>query len=124
MTVEDALAAVAHRGGVVKGMVWRSHMETLGFTGPKNRKLALRLEEAGGEVILDQRVLVTGSHHQKFVVVRYGRTDLPDVAFVGGIDLARARRDDADPPLRRRDPARGGGVRGETARLLATRRAQ
>lgn len=96
VTVEDALTAVAHRGGVVKGMVWRSHMETLGFTGPKNRKLAMKLEEAGGEVILDQRVLVTGSHHQKFVVVRYGRKDLPDVAFVGGIDLARARRDDAD----------------------------
>ncbi|OZC52988.1 phospholipase [Rhodococcus sp. RS1C4] len=95
-TVEDALASVAQRGGIVKGMVWRSHIETLGFTGPKNRKLALRLEEAGGEVILDQRVLTLGSHHQKFVVVRYQDPDTVDLAFVGGIDLARARRDDAD----------------------------
>ncbi|WP_206490812.1 phospholipase D family protein [Rhodococcus sp. KRD162] len=96
VSVEDALTAVAHRGGVVKGMVWRSHMETLGYTGPKNRKLALRLEEAGGEIILDQRVLTLGSHHQKFVVVRYRRPEASDVAFVGGIDLARARRDDGN----------------------------
>ncbi|MBY6410913.1 phospholipase [Rhodococcus sp. BP-252] len=96
VTVEDALADVAGRGGVVKGMVWRSHIETLGFTGPKNRKLALKLEEAGGEVILDQRVLALGSHHQKFVVIRYRDADRSDLAFVGGIDLARARRDDAD----------------------------
>lgn len=96
VTVEDALAGVAGRGGTVKGMVWRSHIETLGFTGPKNRKLALRLEEAGGEVILDQRVLTLGSHHQKFVVIRYTDDAKEDLAFVGGIDLARARRDDAD----------------------------
>lgn len=95
-TVDDALSGVAERGGIVKGMVWRSHIETLGFTGPKNRKLAERLEESGGEVILDQRVLMLGSHHQKFVVIRYVSEDLQDVAFVGGIDLARARRDDAD----------------------------
>ncbi len=95
-TVEDTLAGVAHRGGTVKGMVWRSHIETLGFTGPKNRKLALRLEEAGGEVVLDQRVLTLGSHHQKFVVIRYADDAKTDLAFVGGIDLARARRDDAD----------------------------
>ncbi|MGS7457461.1 phospholipase, partial [Mycobacterium tuberculosis] len=85
VTVEDALADAAGRGGVVKGMVWRSHIETLGFTGPKNRKLALKLEEAGGEVILDQRVLALGSHHQKFVVIRYSDADRTDLAFVGGI---------------------------------------
>ncbi|WP_338886899.1 phospholipase D family protein [Rhodococcus sovatensis] len=96
VTVEQALADVAGRGGIVKGMVWRSHIDTLGFTGPKNRKLAQRLEDAGGEVVLDQRVLALGSHHQKFVVVRYLNPAKPDVAFVGGIDLARARRDDAD----------------------------
>ncbi|WP_088941961.1 phospholipase D family protein [Rhodococcus sp. 1168] len=95
-TVDDALSGVAERGGVVKGMVWRSHIETLGFAGRKNRKLAERLEESGGEVVLDQRVLMLGSHHQKFVVIRYVDKDREDVAFVGGIDLARARRDDAD----------------------------
>ena len=96
VTVEDALTDAATRGAMVKGMVWRSHMETLGYTGPKNRKLAVRLEEAGGEVILDQRVLTMGSHHQKFLVIRYRDESKPDLAFVGGIDLARARRDDAD----------------------------
>ncbi len=113
VTVEDALAGVAVRGGTVKGMVWRSHIETLGFTGPKNRKLAVRLEEAGGEVILDQRVLTLGSHHQKFVVVRYAAEDRTDVAFVGGIDLARARRDDSNhfgDPVSRPFPAEYGEI--------------
>ncbi len=96
VTVEDALTDAATRGAMVKGMVWRSHMETFGYTGPKNRKLAVRLEEAGGEVILDQRVLTMGSHHQKFLVIRYADDAKSDLAFVGGIDLARARRDDAD----------------------------
>jgi len=95
-TVADAFAGAARRGATVKGMMWRSHIETLGFPGRRNRKLAETLEAAGGEVILDQRVPALGSHHQKFVVVRYADTHIPDVAFVGGIDLARARRDDAD----------------------------
>ena len=96
VTVEDALTDAATRGATVKGMVWRSHIKTLGYTGPKNRKLAQRLEDAGGEAILDQRVLTLGSHHQKFVVVRYRDDTKTDLAFVGGIDLARARRDDAN----------------------------
>lgn len=96
VTVEDALTDAAQRGATVKGMVWRSHIKTLGYTGPKNRKLTQRLEEAGGEAILDQRVLTLGSHHQKFVVIRYRDESTSDLAFVGGIDLARARRDDAD----------------------------
>lgn len=95
-TVADAFAGAARRGATVKGMMWRSHIETLGFPGRRNRKLAETLEAAGGEVILDQRVPALGSHHQKFVVVRYADPHIPDVAFVGGIDLARARRDDAD----------------------------
>lgn len=96
VTVADAFAAAARRGAIVKGMMWRSHIETLGYPGRRNRRLAKILEAAGGEVILDQRVPTFGSHHQKLVVVRYADPDTPDVAFVGGIDLARARRDDAD----------------------------
>nr|WP_254699218.1 phospholipase D family protein [Rhodococcus sp. SGAir0479] len=96
LTVADAFAGAARRGATVRGIMWRSHIETLGFPGRRNRKLAEILEEAGGEVILDQRVPSLGSHHQKFVVVRYADDRTPDVAFVGGIDLARARRDDAD----------------------------
>ncbi|MCA1004711.1 phospholipase D-like domain-containing protein [Rhodococcus hoagii] len=96
VTVADAFAGAARRGATVKGMMWRSHIETLGFPGRRNRRLAEALEAAGGEVILDQRVPALGSHHQKFVVVRYADPSIADVAFVGGIDLARARRDDAD----------------------------
>ncbi|MGW4477936.1 phospholipase D-like domain-containing protein [Rhodococcus triatomae] len=96
VTVGDAFAGAARRGAVVKGIMWRSHIETLGYPGRRNRRLAEILEEAGGEVILDQRVPTFGSHHQKFVVIRYADPHTPDVAFVGGIDLARARRDDAD----------------------------
>ncbi|WP_068156429.1 phospholipase D family protein [Rhodococcus phenolicus] len=96
VTVADAFAGAARRGAVVKGIMWRSHIETLGYPGRRNRTLAEILEAAGGEVILDQRVPSLGSHHQKFVVVRYADAHTQDVAFVGGIDLARARRDDAD----------------------------
>ncbi|MGH3445580.1 MAG: phospholipase D family protein, partial [Nocardioidaceae bacterium] len=46
--------------------------------------------------LLDMRVRTGGSHHQKFVVVRYRDQPGRDVAFVGGIDLAHNRRDDAD----------------------------
>ena len=43
--------------------------------------------EAGGEVLLDQRVRPFGSHHQKLVVARGKNVD---VAFAGGIDLSIA----------------------------------
>ena len=42
------------------------------------------------------RVRTGGSHHQKFVVIRHRDDPSRDVAFVGGIDLAHNRRDDAD----------------------------
>ena len=64
-TVEDVLTSAARRGVVVKGLVWRSHGDVMGFHGAKNRDLAQTLEDAGGEVLLDQRVRSTGSHHQK-----------------------------------------------------------
>ena len=53
-------------------------------------------DPAGGEVLLDQRVRPLGSHHQKFLVIRYAQHPQDDVAFVGGIDVAHGRRDDAD----------------------------
>ncbi len=42
------------------------------------------------------RVRMGGSHHQKFVVIRHRDDPSRDVAFVGGMDLAHNRRDDAD----------------------------
>lgn len=93
-TVEGALTQAASRGVVVRGLLWRSHAESIGYTGGKNSALASALEEAGGECVLDQRVLSFGSHHQKLVVIRSAERSDQNVAFVGGIDLARARRDD------------------------------
>ncbi len=93
--VSGALCDAAARGAVVKGLVWRSHLDRLSFSEQQNRHLGEDVNAAGGEVLLDMRVRPGGSHHQKFVVLRHpGRPDL-DVAFVGGIDLCHSRRDDA-----------------------------
>jgi phosphatidylserine/phosphatidylglycerophosphate/cardiolipin synthase-like enzyme len=81
---------------IVKGLIWRSHLDRLAFSEQENRHLGEEIEAAGGECLLDQRVRPGGSHHQKFVVLRHpGRPEL-DVAFVGGIDLCHSRHDDAD----------------------------
>jgi phosphatidylserine/phosphatidylglycerophosphate/cardiolipin synthase-like enzyme len=94
--VEAVLAAAARRGVIVKGLLWRSHLDRLGFSAKENRQLGEQLNAAGGEVLLDQRVRLGGSHHQKLVVIRHaGRPDR-DVAFIGGIDLCHSRRDDAN----------------------------
>ena len=92
-TVSELLAAAAARGVQVKGLVWRSHLDRLRFSAGANRTLAERVNDAGGEILLDQRVRRMGSHHQKAVVVRHADVPGRDVAFVGGIDLARSRRD-------------------------------
>ena len=93
--VGDVLASAARRGVVVKGLVWRSHLDRLQFSERENRHLGEEIERAGGECLLDMRVRPGGSHHQKLIVLRHrGRTEL-DTAFVGGIDLCRNRRDDA-----------------------------
>jgi phosphatidylserine/phosphatidylglycerophosphate/cardiolipin synthase-like enzyme len=94
--VSRAFCEAAARGAVVKGLIWRSHLDRLSFSEQQNRHLGEDIEAAGGECLLDQRVRPGGSHHQKFVVLRHpGRPEL-DVAFVGGIDLCHSRRDDAD----------------------------
>lgn len=95
-TVSQLFAGAARRGAVVKGLLWRSHLDRLRFSSEQNRDLSREVNGAGGEVLLDQRVRPFGSHHQKFVVVRHARRPADDVAFLGGIDLAHSRRDDAD----------------------------
>jgi phosphatidylserine/phosphatidylglycerophosphate/cardiolipin synthase-like enzyme len=94
--VGEVLAAAARRGAIVKGLLWRSHMDRLGFSAKENRHLGVQVNSAGGEVLLDQRVRLGGSHHQKLVVIRHARGPENDIAFVGGIDLCHSRRDDAD----------------------------
>jgi phosphatidylserine/phosphatidylglycerophosphate/cardiolipin synthase-like enzyme len=95
-TVAEVLAAAARRGASVKGLIWRSHLDRMRFSSEENRDLSEDINAAGGEVLLDQRVRPLGSHHQKFVVVRHPGHPEDDVAFLGGIDLAHSRRDDAE----------------------------
>jgi phosphatidylserine/phosphatidylglycerophosphate/cardiolipin synthase-like enzyme len=90
------LSSAARRGVIVKGLLWRSHADRLGFSAKENRHLGIQVNAAGGEVLLDQRVRFGGSHHQKLVVIRHASAQERDVAFVGGIDLCHSRRDDVD----------------------------
>jgi phosphatidylserine/phosphatidylglycerophosphate/cardiolipin synthase-like enzyme len=83
---------LARRGVDVRGLVWRSHADRMHFSEKENRQFVERVNEAGGEVLLDERVHRAGSHHQKVVVV--SDEERPDVAFVGGIDLSHGRHDD------------------------------
>lgn len=104
-TIAQALSAAARRGAMVKGLIWRSHTDPVRFSGEENRNLSEDVNDSGGEVLLDHRVRPLGSHHQKFVVIRHADRPVEDVAFVGGIDLAHGRRDDAehdgDPQVQR-----------------------
>jgi phosphatidylserine/phosphatidylglycerophosphate/cardiolipin synthase-like enzyme len=95
-TVAGLFTRAVRRGVCVRGLVWRSHMDGMSFSKEENRALDVEIEQGGGEVILDQRVRRMGSHHQKFVVLRHAGDPSRDVAFVGGIDLCHARRDDAE----------------------------
>lgn len=109
--VSRVFAEAARRGVVVKGLIWRSHLDRFQFSEQENRHLGEEIEAAGGECLRDMRVRPGGSHHQKLVVLRHpGRPEL-DVAFVGGIDLCHSRRDGPDhagDP----QPARMAGVYG------------
>jgi phosphatidylserine/phosphatidylglycerophosphate/cardiolipin synthase-like enzyme len=92
-SVSAAFAAAAARGVVVKGLLWRSHLDRFAFSEQENRHLGEEIDAAGGECLRDMRVRPLGSHHQKFVVARHiGRLG-QDVAFVGGIDLCHSRLD-------------------------------
>jgi len=97
-SIGDVLAGLAGAGVEVRGLVWRSHGERVSapISSQSNERLGRRINDAGGEVLLDQRVRKFGSHHQKFFVIRRRDDPSRDVAFVGGIDLCHSRRDDAD----------------------------
>ncbi|HEX2856611.1 MAG TPA: phospholipase D-like domain-containing protein [Propionibacteriaceae bacterium] len=94
--IVEVVSRADRRGVVVRGLVWRSHLDQTGFFATENRHLGEQLQKRGAEVLLDMRVRAGGSHHQKFVVIRHRDDPTRDVAFVGGIDLAHNRRDDAD----------------------------
>ncbi|WP_371811199.1 phosphatidylserine/phosphatidylglycerophosphate/cardiolipin synthase family protein [Aeromicrobium sp. CFBP 8757] len=94
--VVEVLGRADERGVDVRGLVWRSHWEGFGFTARENRHLGEQLQARGAEVLLDMRVRLGGSHHQKMVVIRHRDDPARDIAYVGGIDLCHSRRDDAD----------------------------
>jgi phosphatidylserine/phosphatidylglycerophosphate/cardiolipin synthase-like enzyme len=91
-TVGALLASIAGRGIDVRGLLWRSHPHG----EAANRRLEAEINHQGGQVLLDQRVLPFGSHHQKLVLVRHQGRPSESVAFVGGIDICHGRRDDID----------------------------
>ncbi len=93
-TVSATFAAAARRGVDVRGLLWRSHWNKLGFHSERSRLLGIEIDEAGGQCLRDMRVRTGGSHHQKFVVLRHRDDPSRDVAFLGGIDLCHSRRDD------------------------------
>ena len=95
-SIGDLLAGLARSGVEVRGLMWRSHGERVSspISGRSNAHLGRLVNDAGGEVLLDQRVRPFGSHHQKFFVIRHTADPSRDVAFVGGIDLSHSRRDD------------------------------
>jgi phosphatidylserine/phosphatidylglycerophosphate/cardiolipin synthase-like enzyme len=94
--VSHVLADAARRGVVVRGLIWRSHLDRLRYHEAENRHLSEEIQAAGGECLLDMRVRAGGSHHQKLVVLRHRGRPERDVAYVGGIDLCHGRKDDAD----------------------------
>jgi phosphatidylserine/phosphatidylglycerophosphate/cardiolipin synthase-like enzyme len=92
--VSRVLCDAVARGAVVRGLIWRSHLDRFSLSEQENRHLGEDIDAAGGQCLLDQRVRPGGSHHQKFVVLRHSSRPELDVAFVGGIDLCHSRRDD------------------------------
>lgn len=112
-SIGEVLCDLARSGVQVRALVWRSHSDRLSFNSKENQHLGTELNEAGGEVLLDQRVRRLASHHQKVFVIRHRGDPAADLAFVGGIDLCHGRRDDeahlGDPqtaPMDRRYGAR------------------
>jgi phosphatidylserine/phosphatidylglycerophosphate/cardiolipin synthase-like enzyme len=93
--IGQVLCGAAARGVIVRGLIWRSHLDRFKFSSAENRHLGEEIQQAGGVCLLDMRVRLGGSHHQKFLVLRHRTRPDQDVAFVGGIDLCHSRRDDA-----------------------------
>jgi phosphatidylserine/phosphatidylglycerophosphate/cardiolipin synthase-like enzyme len=93
--IGEVLGRAAHRGVHVFGLLWRSQPKILKQSEAANSEFVRRIDEDGGQVLLDARTRRAGSHHQKLVVVRHPGSPDRDVAFVGGIDLGYSRGDDS-----------------------------
>jgi phosphatidylserine/phosphatidylglycerophosphate/cardiolipin synthase-like enzyme len=91
--VGKVLGAAAERGVGVFGLLWRSQPRWLRQSEEQNAEFVRHIRDHGGQVMLDARTRRAGSHHQKLVVIRHLARPQDDIAFVGGIDLGRTRRD-------------------------------
>jgi phosphatidylserine/phosphatidylglycerophosphate/cardiolipin synthase-like enzyme len=94
VSIATIFADACRRGVDVRGLLWRSHSDRFGFNSQQNRRLAKDVTQAGGEVLLDERVRRGGSHHQKMVLLRHPSRIDREIAFIGGVDLSHGRRDD------------------------------
>ncbi|MGZ4739450.1 MAG: phospholipase D family protein [Ilumatobacteraceae bacterium] len=92
--VAAVFGRLAKIGVNIHGLLWRSHPDQARFSEQENLRLADLINDAGGEVFVDERVRRVGCHHQKVVVIRHRAGTGRDVAYVGGIDLSHGRRDD------------------------------
>src|SRR3984957_10918729 len=54
--VARLLCSAASSGVLVRGLVWRSHLDRLQFSERENRHLGEEINEAGGVCLLDMRV--------------------------------------------------------------------
>jgi phosphatidylserine/phosphatidylglycerophosphate/cardiolipin synthase-like enzyme len=90
----SVLAEAVRRGVDVRGLVWRSHPDQEGYAEEENAHVGQVVNDAGGEVLPDERVRRFGSHHQKLALIRRASRGEDDVAFIGGIDLCHGRGDD------------------------------
>ncbi len=95
-SVSEVVCAAVRRGVEVHGLVWRSQPGKLEQSEAENSAFVRDVQEAGGDLLLDPRTRRGGSHHQKLVVLQHPSSRAEDVAFLGGIDLARSRADDVD----------------------------
>ncbi len=91
----DVLGEAARRGAGVFGLLWRSQPRAFRQSEQANAEFVRRIDEDGGQVLLDARTRRAGSHHQKLVVLRHPAAPGRDAAFVGGIDLGHSRGDDS-----------------------------
>ena len=89
------LSEAARRKVMVHGLLWRSQPKALQQSEKANADFVRRIDDDGGQVLLDARTRRGGSHHQKLVVVRHPGSPARDIAFVGGIDLGYSRNDDS-----------------------------
>ena len=88
------LCNAATAGVLVRGLVWRSHLDTLQFSEEENRHLGEEVNANGGICLLDMRVRPGGRITKSLSGAPCRATEL-DTAFVGGINLCHGRRDDA-----------------------------